>query len=186
MRAAFAIALGVAAVSAQNEMKQPRNGASALEVVELIDGVLIGALETEEVYSLYTCIDDVNPLVEDMVTAVNDFENPSYERIADGIYQLGQFISQVGVIMEDCATVGAEDVAQLEAMGEAFLHPKQLIIDAENNLIVNGVEIFRDIRQAGKHMQAGEYEQAGELYGTVGALVLWGQQNMAPIEVATE
>ena len=63
-------------------------------------------------------------------------------------------------------------------MGEVFLHPKQLIIDAENNVIMNGVEIFKDVRKAGKDMQAGKYEEAGELYGEVAALVLWGQEDM--------
>lgn len=92
-------------------------------------------------------------MVIDMTKAVNDFEDGSYAKIADGIFELGQFVSQVGVVMEDCAQVGEEDVEKLEQMGEAFLHPKQLIIDAENNVIVNGVEIFKDVRKAGTYMQ---------------------------------
>ena len=113
-----------------------------------------------------------------MATAVEDFEDGSYRAIADGIYQLGQFISQVGIVMTDCAAVSDEDVQKLEQMGEAFLHPKQLIIDAENNVIVNGVEIFKDVRAAGKYMQAAEYEKAGQEYGTIAALVLWGDDTM--------
>ena len=58
-----------------------------------------------------TCIKDFNPLVTDMETAVADFEDGSYTKIADGVYQLGQFISQVGVVLEDCPQVGASDVA---------------------------------------------------------------------------
>ena len=65
-------------------------------------------------------------------------------------------------------------------MGEAFLHPKQLIIDAENNVIVNGVEIFKDIRKAGTDMKNEQYEAAGKLYGTVAATILWGTQNFVP------
>ena len=49
-----------------------------------------------------------------METAVMDFEDGSYTKIVDGVYQLGQFISQVGVVLEDCPQVDSEDVAQLK------------------------------------------------------------------------
>ena len=65
-------------------------------------------------------------------------------------------------------------------MGKAFLHPVHLLIDAEHNVILNGVEIYKDVKAAGVDMEAGKYEQAGEKYGRVGALVLWGAKNMAP------
>ena len=67
-------------------------GASALEVTELIDGFLIGALEVEHVENLDTCIKDINPLVTDMTKAVEDFKDGSFSKIADGINQLGLFI----------------------------------------------------------------------------------------------
>ena len=106
-------------------------GVSALEVTELIDGFLIGALEVEKVENLDTCIKDINPLVTDMTKAIADFEDGSFSKIADGINQLGLFISEVGISMQDCSEVSSEDAKRLEEMGEAFLHPKQLIINAE-------------------------------------------------------
>ena len=62
------------------------NVASAVEITELIDGFLIGALETEQVEDLDMCIEDFNPMVIDMTKAVNDFEDGSYAKIADGIF----------------------------------------------------------------------------------------------------
>ena len=121
---------------------------------------------------------DVSPLVVDMVKAVNDFEDGSYAKIADGIEQLGYFIAQVGIIMNDCAAISDTDKVKLVEMGEAFLHPKQLIIDAEHNVIVNGVEIFKDVRAAGKEMAASHFMKAGEMYGEIAALVLWGHASM--------
>ena len=118
----FAIA-ALSAVLASARVDPTQNGATAPEVIELIDGFLIGALDVEHVDGLDTCVKDFNPLVTDMITAVQDFEDGSYYKIADGIYQLGQFISQVGILMGDCASVSDDDVAKLTAMGEAFLHP---------------------------------------------------------------
>ena len=69
------------------------HGMSALNVVELIDGVLVGALQVEHVDNLETCIKDINPLVTHMTTAVEDFEDGSFHKIAAGIDELGKFIS---------------------------------------------------------------------------------------------
>ena len=171
---AFAIGLLAAAASADMGPAQ---------WTALVDGVLIGALETESVDGLATCIKDFNPLVTSMTRAVHDFEDGSYHKIADGIYALGLFVSEVGVIMEDCPSAcDAEDVAQLKAMGDAFLHPKELIINAEHHVVVNGVEIWRGIHGAKKQMHQGNYEAAGEKWGKVFATVLWGEQTMALLQ----
>ena len=170
----FALGLLAATASAQKNL----NGVNAPEVIELIDGFMLGALDTEKIDSLDTCVMDMNPMVIDMVNAVNDFEDGSYHAIADGIYNLGQFISQVGIVMEDCVAISESDVSKLKEMGEAFEHPKQLIIDAENNVIMNGVEIYKDVRTALTDMKDSKYEQAGKKWGDVAALVLYGQANM--------
>jgi hypothetical protein len=153
-------------------------GISALQVVELIDGVLVGALETEHVDNLETCIKDITPLVTHIQTAVADFEDGSFHKIAAGIDELGKFISQVSTTMEDCEKVGSDDVTKLKAMGEAFLHPKKLIIDSFHHVILNGKSIWSDIKAADKDLIAGKYEAAGELYGTIGADILWGADNV--------
>ena len=146
-------------------------------MTELIDGIIVGALETEHIDNLDTCIKDINPLVTLMESAVKDFEDGSFHKIAEGIDELGQFISKVGTSMEDCATV-PEDLDKLKAMGDAFLHPKKLIIDSMKNVLLNGVSIYDDIKDADKDLKAGQFEKAGELYGTIGASVLWGASNM--------
>ena len=80
--------------------------------------------------------------------------------------------------MEDCDKIGSDDVAKLKAMGEAFLHPKKLFIDAAKTVLLNGVSILDDIKTAKTDLEGGKYEQAGELYGKIGAEVLWGKELM--------
>ena len=126
-------------------------------MVELIDGVLVGALEVEHVDNLETCIKDINPLVTHITTAVQDFEAGSFHKIAAGIDELGKFISQVSTTMEDCEKVGADDVAKLKKMGDAFLHPKKLLIDSAKNVLLNGVSIYDDIKTADKDLIAGSF-----------------------------
>ena len=183
MRAGFALCM-LAAVNAQvgpcpdgsDDCGDVKNGAwgTSKEVIELIDGVILGIFETEKVTGLDTCAADFNPLVLDMVKAVNDFEEGGYRNITDGVYMLGQFISEVGIIMGDCSSLSADDLATLSDMGQAFMKPLQLIIDMENHAIVNGIEIFKDVKAGIKDMNEAKYVQAGKEFGSVGAMVLWG------------
>ena len=64
--------------------------------------------------------------------------------------------------MEDCDKVGSDDVSKLKKMGDAFLHPKRLIIDSAKNVLLNGVSIYDEIKTASKDLTAGSFEAAGE------------------------
>ena len=144
-------------------------GTSVLDVAELIDGVLVGALATEHVDNLETCIKDIDPLVSHMTTAVQDFEDGSFHKIAAGIDELGKFVSQVATTMQDCEKVGSDDVAKLKSMGDAFLHPKKLLIDSAKHVLLNGVSIYDEVKTAGSDFTTGKFEAAGEQIGTIGA-----------------
>ena len=135
---------------------------TVLDVAEVIDGVLVGALEAEHIDSLETCIKDIDPLVSHMTTAVEDFEAGSFHKIAAGIDELGKFVSQVATTMEDCDKISSDDVDKLKKMGDAFLHPKRLLIDSAKNVLLNGVSIYDEIKTASKDLSAGSYEAAGE------------------------
>ena len=113
-----------------------------------------------------------------MHTAVQDFEDGSFHKIAAGIDELGKFISQVSTTMEDCEKIGSDDVTKLKNMGDAFLHPKKLIIESMKRVLLNGVSIYDDIKTADSDLISGKFETAGELYGKIGAEVLWGTELM--------
>ena len=135
---------------------------TVLDVAELIDGVLVGALQAEHVDNLETCIKDIDPLVSHITTAVKDFEAGSFHKIAAGIDELGHFVSQVATTMEDCEKVGSDDVDKLKKMGDVFLHPKRLIIDSAKNVLLNGVSIYDEVKTTALDIGRGSFEAAGE------------------------
>ena len=71
-------------------------------MLEVIEGVIFGALKTEGITDIETCIKDVSPLVTDLEAAFADFEDGSFHKIAAGIDELGKFLTQVSTTMEDC------------------------------------------------------------------------------------
>ena len=78
-------------------------------MVDVIEGVLVGAFETEGLTDISSCIKDVNPLVTDLEAAIDDFEDGSFHKIAAGIDELGHFLSQVATTLEDCEKVVSGD-----------------------------------------------------------------------------
>ena len=76
--------------------------------------------------------------------------------------------------MEDCEKVGSDDAAKLKKMGDAFRHPKQLVIEAMKGVLLNGVQIYHDIKAADNEFSNGSFEAAGKMYGEIGASVLFG------------
>ena len=128
------------------------------EITQLLDGFLIGALQTEEVYDLESCVKDINPLFTDITTAIEDFKDGSYYRITDGLYQLGQFFAQIKVVTKDCPqALREEDKEKLKEMEDAFTNPKQLILDAGEHLVVNGVEIYQDVKKGIQYFDATKF-----------------------------
>ena len=175
MKTSMTLALFVAASTAHEQ----RATAEWQEIIEIIDGFVLGALGTEQVYDLDLCIKDLNPLVMDMATAIAEFKTGSYPRIADGVYQLGQSLSQAGLVMKECPdAVREEDLDKLREMGDIFLHPKKLIMHSAKNLIVNGVEVFHGVKATFHDIKAQKYEAAGMDMGKATALILWGKPKM--------
>merc|ERR1712051_280116 len=149
------------------------------DVLEVIEGVLFGALKAEGITDIETCVKDVSPLVTDLETAFKDFEDGSFHKIAAGIDELGHFLAQVATTMEDCGRVlSGDDITTLKNMGEAFLHPKKLLIESAVHVLLNGVSIYDDIKTASTDFDAKKYEEAGEVIGDIAAKVLWGSKSM--------
>ena len=155
------------------------NDMSALNVTELVEGILIGALEKQKVDDVDACLQDINPLVTTMTAAVKDFEDGGFSKICKGIDELGHFISDVATAMENCEAIATgDDVTKLKSMADVFLHPKKLVWDSAKNVLLNGVSIYDDIKAADSDLDAGNYEEAGKQFGTMAATVLYGGDNL--------
>ena len=151
----------------------------------MIDGVVLGALSTEQVYDMNLCIKDLNPLIIDVAQAISEIKGGSYQSIADGIYSVGQSISQVGIIMKECPNATREeDLEKLKQMGDAFLHPIHLVKSIPKHLFFSGIDIYHSVRDGMKDTQAEKYEAAGKAYGKAAALLIWGKPSRSEVSFA--
>ena len=147
----------------------------------MIDGVVLGIFSTEQVYDMNLCIRDINPLVLDVAEAISEIKEGSYQSIADGIYTIGQSVSQVGTIMKECPNATREqDLDKLKEMGEDLLHPIKLIKSIPLHLFTGGIDIYHGIRDGMRDAKAEKYEAAGKAYGKAAALLIWGKPSGSP------
>lgn len=86
------------------------DGNEGWEITQVVDGLIIGVFKQEGVDSVETCLEDTSSLAVYMEKAIADFKDGSIDAIGDGIYQLGLFIQEIAISMDNCASFSPEDV----------------------------------------------------------------------------
>jgi hypothetical protein len=174
-KTAFATAL--IAVVAQADTKH-----DDAKIGGLIEGFFIGAFDFHGMTDVAHCISDANPVEQHFENAMRGFWNGTYQEATKAIDQLGLAVSDIGDMLDHCGKIDHHDYEQIQRMAEAFLHPKQLLLEATESIIVNGVNIFEDTREGLHDYRMGKWLDAGEHFGQAAAMMLYGKTQMVDHE----
>jgi len=150
-------------------------GISASQVVQIIDGVLKGALQAENQTDLLSCLGDTERVVEELNSAYHDFKKETASGIADGLMELGHAIQDVETAVSDCASIATEWATIVE-WSHNFSDPWSLAIHVGTDILVNGSQIYSDITGAVSAWDSQEYETFGEDVGNALAKIIVGQE----------
>jgi len=148
------------------------------EIIEIIDGIIVGVFQTEGIPTISGCIDDINSVAVFIDEAVHQFKLGGYHNVVQGVYYIGEAVSQIGLSVEDCSSLTPDQVEIMKQMGEVFKHPGSLVVDAGKHIAVNGVEIFVDIKNAIQEWDSEMYFEFGVSVGDAFALVMWGEPHV--------
>ena len=113
----------------------------------ILEGVFIGALKAEGLDDITHCFTDVEQFGEDVYDAIKDFKQGGFNGIKNGIEHVGQALIDVSKGFTDCSSI-AKDITKIEAMAEIFASPYTFAWHIGKDLVVNGVDIYRDINAA--------------------------------------
>ena len=150
-------------------------------MVQIVEGILKGALEAEGFDDIEKCITDIETVVTDAEAAVKDFEGHSPAQIEDGLKQVAGAIMAIKSGMSDCSSIKA-DWVKLEAMAAVFSSPETFAFHVGKDLLVNGVQIYHEIDAAVTDYKSGQWEQFGENVGEAAAKVILGAKPMDTVE----
>jgi hypothetical protein len=102
-----------------------------------------------------------------------DFETKDVTKIADGIGKLADLLEHVMAGMKDCSHVKA-DWTSVVKMIEAFNSPTSFVIHIGEDLLINGKDIYSEIKDAIDSYKKENWEQFGIDVGMAAAKTLLG------------
>lgn len=138
-------------------------------------GIMKGALQNDDLDSFLQCVEDPKAVISSIEGAVDDFQKNDMAGVTSGLFKIGDAVYQISKGIQTCdKDVSERELAILSDMFESFKHPKALAQDAGKNIIVNGVEIYREMSAAYTNYNSKEFEGFGRDIGIAMALVFIG------------
>jgi len=126
-----------------------------------------------EIPHIEYCIDDSTDAAIDIYNAVQDFIKGDYNSVAAGIELIGESVIEVSHALLDCKNITL-DVEHLKSLGEVFASPENFWYSFENNLIINGVDIYNDINECIDDFNAQKFYDFGLKLGEAMSLAIMG------------
>ena len=104
-------------------------------------GAVKGALHTEDLDDILSCLDDPDSFIQDVEKAVSEFDERD---VSSGLFDLGLSFSALAKGIKDCDSDTTErEIIIFKEMIRSFLEPKSLSIKAGKSFTVNGVDIYK-------------------------------------------
>lgn len=134
-----------------------------------------GALQNDDIDHFLQCVDDPKKTLAKIEASVEDFQKNDMAGVTSGLFKIGDAVSELVSGIQKCdEDISAREFAIFGEMAEAFKHPKALAQTAGKNIIVNGVEIYKEMSAAYTNYNAKEFEGFGRDVGVSLALVFIG------------
>jgi hypothetical protein len=144
-------------------------------MVQIVEGFLKGAVQAEGLTDIEKCIQDAEGVVKDAETAITDFEKKDVSDIINGFKALADLVSKVKAGMSDCGHLSG-DMQKLETIIATFTSLPAFAWHVGQSLLVNGIDIYRDINAGITDYRASNWEKFGEDIGEASAKIFLGSQ----------
>ena len=151
-----------------------------IKLEEIVGGILKGALHAEGFDDINSCIADAELVFNDAEIAVTDFKAGGATNVIKGLQEVGQILQVVQSGMKDCSNIKA-DWSKLEGMVQAFSNPTSFAYHVGKDLLVNGRDIYGEIKSATTDYQEEKWGSFGYQVGEAAAKVIIGQEAAIPV-----
>mmetsp|Transcript_12040 Transcript_12040/g.10641 ORF Transcript_12040/g.10641 Transcript_12040/m.10641 type:complete len:326 (+) Transcript_12040:40-1017(+) len=145
-------------------------GEPAKDVLETVEGLLVGAFGTEGKEAV-VCLQDGEEIVKDIELAIKEFSQGGTTHIVKGLFFIGEALEELPKEFEACEE--AEGLlVDFEKIIAEFKNPTELAVHVGKEVLWHGKNIYSDISEAETHFNAGEFEPAGENIGDIVRILL--------------
>ena len=154
------------------------------EIAQIIGGAIKGSLHLNEISAIEACVDKstttFDKIQEDLLNSIGSFtkKSPNVMDIVFGVQNLGKSFTDLGVIVNNCETEIQDSVEMdlFRKMTNMFMNTeiKDIALTVGKNIVVSGVDVYRELSAAYTNFFAKQYEQFGIDIGAAFALVFIG------------
>lgn len=144
-----------------------------------------GTLHTEHLDNIMSCMANPKEVVTSIEDAIAEFgkKEMALPEVMIALQKLGVSGNKMIQAIKACDNdVTHEEMRILGKMVESFKEPKELAYTIGTNIVVNGVDIYREMSAAYTNYLAKEYESFGRDLGVSLTLVFIGASNAAKLD----
>ena len=117
---------------------------------------------------------------------MHGFWTGTYGDVTESITNLGLTIADIGLMLRDCGKIDHFDYEQVNKMAVSFLHPKSILLDGSDYIMVNGINMYDDIRDGLISHRLGQFYESGQYWGHAGAQSLFHKAQLNITEINFE
>ena len=159
----------IAALMLNASAKQVQTATSA---AELFSGMM-KSVGIENVEGKLKCIADIKTIYGDVEVAVDDFKKKDVQDIIAGLKELQTVWGLLPQAKTDC--LSSSDVKKMTLIADALQKPFNFEY-AKSKLLVNNADIQADVEGLVENFEAGKFEEAGALIGSISQKTMKGAE----------
>merc|ERR1719223_736627 len=150
-----------------------------MDVVHVIEGVLMGALDAE-FKDIEHCIQDGEAVITDAENAYKHLASKNAKEVIEGLKDIGMALAEIKKAMTDCKDI-EKDWAKLGEMAAEFSNPETAVVHIGNDLLLHGKDIFNEVKESINAWEKDpiDYYNFGFNIGKAAAQVLIGAEEEA-------
>jgi len=169
---AFALISLVSAAPISAASTSVRSSDKLKVTVQVVEGALQGFFDSPDFPHIESCITDGETAYDDLEKGFHELEELTVKSIEAGLKDIGSALQSTKTAMVDCKAVISDVEAFMNAIETGFRHPLSFIFKLGKTLLVNGREIYTEVKTAVADWHSESYRDAGFQIGRALAQVL--------------
>jgi hypothetical protein len=180
----FGAAMSAMAVAAYYMTKKgaPSLGLTQEDLQSVAKGIIKGTLHDDDLDNIMQCVSDPKQIVDDFEYAIANFSKKDMEMtdVMASLTKIGMSVKKLADAAKECDNdITKRELQILQKMIGRFSDPKTFAYEMGANIVINGVDIYREMSAAYTNYLGKDYESFGRDIGVSLALIFIGASEAA-------
>lgn len=144
------------------------------DIKQTLEGMLKGIESELSLADIENCVENAVDIAKNLWKAVKDLKSGTTGGMISGLEEVASAISELPGAISACSS-SARTVSKFELAIEAFINPWKFYFEVSRHLVINGIEIYDDIKISITEWDTGDYYNFGIYLGKAMAKMAFGE-----------